>query len=107
MSVSERMRKDAAFLKPGQKLTGSVSYDSKVFAKELKPGTYRLEAVLYGWNLPFDNAELAELAKMGAPFFIGESAASSRVELHLRARLKNQLLRNRLYANHRLQGKVG
>lgn len=81
MSVSERMRKDALLLKPGQAVTGSFSFDSKIFADNLKPGVYRLEAVLYGWNLLFDNSQLSELAGMGAPFLIGESTASSRVEL--------------------------
>jgi hypothetical protein len=81
MSVSERMRKDALLLKPGQEVTGSFSFDSKVFSDSLKPGAYRLEAVLYGWNLLFDNSQLSELAGMGAPFLIGESTASSRVEL--------------------------
>jgi hypothetical protein len=81
MSISERMRKDALLLKPGQAVTGSFTFDSKVFADSLKPGAYRLEAVLYGWNLPFDDSRLSELARMGAPFLIGESTASSRVEL--------------------------
>jgi hypothetical protein len=82
MSISERMRRDAVLLKPGRKVTGSFSFDSKIFGKELKRGAYRLEAVLYGWNLSFDNAQLSELSSMGAPFFIGESAASLEVELH-------------------------
>lgn len=82
MSISERMRRDALLLKPGQKVTGSFSFDSRIFGNELKPGAYRLEAVLYGWNQSFDNAQLSELASMGAPFFIGESAASSEVKLH-------------------------
>lgn len=82
MSVSERMLKDALLLKPGQVVTGSFSFDSKVFAGSLKPGTYRLEAVLYGWNLRFDNSQLSELAGKGAPFLIGETTASSPVELH-------------------------
>jgi hypothetical protein len=81
MSVSERMRKDALLLKPGQAVTGSFSFDSKVFADSLKPGVYRLEAVLYGWNLSFDDRQLSELAGMGAPFLIGESTASMPVEL--------------------------
>ena len=81
MSISERMRKDALLLKPGQAVTGSFSFDFKVFADSLKPGAYRLEVVLYGWNLSFDNSQLSELAGMGAPFLIGESTASSRVEL--------------------------
>jgi hypothetical protein len=82
MNLSERMRKDAVLLKPGQDVTGSFNFDSKIFVNRLKPGVYRLEAVLYGWNLSLDNNQLSELAGMGAPFFIGESAASSRVELH-------------------------
>jgi hypothetical protein len=82
MSIPERMRKDALLLKPGQALTGSFSFDSKVFADSLKPGAYRLEAVLYGWNLSFDNSQLSELAGMGAPFLIGESTATSAVELN-------------------------
>ena len=48
MRVSERMRKDALLLKPGQAAHGSFSFDSKVFSDSLKPGSYRLEAVLYG-----------------------------------------------------------
>ena len=82
LSISERMRKDALLLKPGQAVNGSFSFDSKVFADSLKPGAFRLEAVLYGWNMPFDNSQLSELAGMGAPFLIGESTASSLVELN-------------------------
>jgi hypothetical protein len=81
LRVAERMRKDALLLKPGQAATGSFTFDSKVFADSLKPGAYRLEAILYGWNLPFDNSQLSELAGMGAPFLIGESTASSSIEL--------------------------
>jgi hypothetical protein len=47
----------------------------------LKPGIYRLEGVMYGWNLKFDSDQLSELAKMEAPFFIGESVASTQVKL--------------------------
>lgn len=83
MSVSERMRKDAVLLKPGHAVSGSFSFDSKTFADnlELEPGPYRLEAVLYGWNQPFDDSQLSELSGMGSPFLIGESTASSPVEL--------------------------
>jgi hypothetical protein len=81
MTVSERMRKDALLLKPGQAVTGSFIFDSKVFSDSLTPGAYRLEAVLYGWNLLFDNSQLSELAGMGAPFLIGEITASLPVEL--------------------------
>jgi len=82
MSVSQRMRRDAVLLQPGQEVTGSFDFDSKIFANDLTPGVYRLEAALYGWNLSFDNNQLVELAGMGAPFLIGECAASSQVELH-------------------------
>ena len=80
-SVSERMRKDALLLKPGHEVTGSFSFDSKVFADSLMPGAYRLEAVLYGWNLLFDKSQLSELAGMGAPFLTGESTATLPAEL--------------------------
>jgi hypothetical protein len=86
MSVSERMRKDALLLKPGQVVSGSFSFDSEVFAASLKPGAYRLEALLYGWNQSFDDSQLSELARMGSPFLIGENAASLRVELRIAQR---------------------
>ena len=81
MSISEKMRKDALLLQPGQSATGSFSFDSQTFAKELNPGSYRLETVLYGWNLHFDDAQLSQLAAMGAPFLIGETHATIQVEL--------------------------
>ena len=80
MSISERMRKDALLLKPGQSVTGSFSFDSEVFSDGLKPGAYRLEAVLYGWNLSFDESQRSELAGMGAPFLKGERTASLAIE---------------------------
>jgi hypothetical protein len=86
MSVSERMRKDALLLKPGQVVSGSFSFDSEVFAASLKPGAYRLEALLYGWNQPFNNSQLSELAGMGSPFLIGENAASLPFELRIAQR---------------------
>jgi len=82
MSVSERMQKDAVLLKPGQETTGSFRFDSKTFADQLQPGVYRLEAVLYGWNRPFDDSQLQELGGMGAPFLIGETAAVAQVKLN-------------------------
>jgi hypothetical protein len=81
MTLPERMQRDAVLLRPGQEATGSFSFDSKIFLDQLRPGVYRLEAVLCGWNLPFDNNQLHDLAGMGAPFLIGESDAVSQVEL--------------------------
>ena len=79
MSISERMGKDAVLLRQGQALQGSFTFESKIF--HLKPGFYRLEAVLYGWNQPFSESELSELSRIGAPFLIGEDQANTRVEL--------------------------
>lgn len=81
MSISERMQKDALLLKPGQATFGTFDFDSSVFADSLKPGAYRLEAVLYGWNQRYDDSQLSELAGLGAPFLIGETDASLTVEL--------------------------
>jgi hypothetical protein len=82
MSISERMQKDAVLVKPGQVVHGSFAFQPKVFS-DLKAGYYRLEAVLYGWNLSFNTSELSELHKMGAPFLIGETQATTRIELQL------------------------
>ena len=81
MRLSERMRKDALRLGPGKAVGGTFRFDSKVFAESLSPGVYRLEAILYGWNVQLENSQLSELAGMGAPFLIGESTASSTIEL--------------------------
>ena len=85
MSVSERMQKDAKLVKPGQVVHGSFTFQPKVF-NGLKPGSYRLEAVLYGWNLSFNTAELSELHRMGAPFLIGETHATTHIELQAASR---------------------
>jgi hypothetical protein len=80
MSVSERMQKDAVLVRPGQAVRGSFTFQPKVLS-DLKPGSYRLEAVLYGWNLSFNTSELSELQRMVAPFLIGETHAITHVEL--------------------------
>lgn len=80
MSVPERMQKDAVLLKPGQAVHESFTFQTKVFGG-LKPGSYRLEAVLYGWTPPFSTSELSALNRMGAPFLIGEAHATTRVAL--------------------------
>lgn len=85
MSVSQRMQKDAVLVKPGQTVHGSFTFQPKVLS-DLKPGSYRLEAVLYGWNLPFNTSELSELHRMGAAFLIGETHASTHVELRAASR---------------------
>jgi hypothetical protein len=79
-SIGERMQKDAVLLKPGQSIRGSFTFDPKVF-HDLNAGTYRLEAVLYGWNLEFSRSELTQLSGMGAPFLTGETHATTLIEL--------------------------
>jgi hypothetical protein len=85
VSVSQKMQKDATLVKPGQMVYGSFTFQTKVLS-DLKPGSYRLEAVLHGWNLPFNTSELTELQRMGAPFLIGETHASTHVELRAASR---------------------
>jgi hypothetical protein len=80
MSVSEGMRKDAVLVRPGQAVHGSFTFQPKVLS-DLKPGSYRLESVLYGWNLSLNTSELSELHRMGVPFLIGETHATTHVEL--------------------------
>jgi hypothetical protein len=80
MSISERMLKDAVLLKPGQSVSGSYDVGVKVFSS-LKPGKYRLEAILWGWNIPYSDAQIVELRTMKAPFLMGESNAVVVIEL--------------------------
>jgi hypothetical protein len=80
VSVSQRMHNDAVLVRPGQAVHGSFTFEPKVFG-DLKPGSYRLEAVLYGWNLPFSTSELSELHRMDARFLMGETHATTHVEL--------------------------
>lgn len=80
-SVSERMSKEAVLLKPGEHLDGTLRLDTKLFGG-LKPGAYRIEAVLTGWaEEKFTYAERSELARMGSPFLRGEVPHSTRITL--------------------------
>jgi hypothetical protein len=84
-TVPERMGKEAQLLKPGDRLSNTVSVEMRTVAvdtKVLAPGDYRVEATFYGWKPEdFSDADLAELAKMGAPFLRGEVPASARITL--------------------------
>jgi TonB family protein len=84
-TIAERMGKEAQLLKPGDRLSNTVSVDMKTVAvdtKLLAPGDYRVEATFYGWKPEdFSDADVAELAKMGAPFLRGEVPASAKVTL--------------------------
>jgi hypothetical protein len=80
-TVTERMGKEAVLLRPGQHLRGTFRLDTSVFG-ELKPGAYRVEAVLYCWREEeFNEAERSELAKLGGRFLSGEVPASTRIML--------------------------
>jgi len=79
-TVSERMSKEAVLLKPSEHLDGTFLLDPKLF--RLKPGAYRVEAVLTGWvKEKFTDAERSELAKMAGPFMSGEVSDSIRITL--------------------------
>jgi hypothetical protein len=56
--------------------------ETKTFKNELKPGTYRIEAALFGWRDDrFDAGEKSALETMRHPFMRGEVPASTTVEL--------------------------
>jgi hypothetical protein len=79
-TIRERMNKEAVLLKPGEQLEGTLLLDSKLFG--LRPGAYRVEAALTGWNEEkFTDAERSELARMGNPFMTGEVPDSIRITL--------------------------
>ena len=77
-AIGERMKKESVLLGPGEVYDGSFTFDTKTFSDALKPGSYRVEAVFYGWrDEQFSEAERAELASMKHAFVRGELAASS------------------------------
>jgi hypothetical protein len=80
-TVTERMKKEAVLLKPGEHLDGSLQLDPTLFGG-LPPGAYRIEAVLYCWkDDEFTDAERMELGKVGSPFLRGQVPASARIVL--------------------------
>jgi hypothetical protein len=77
-SVTDRMKRDAILLAPGEHFDGTWLEATS----GLPPGDYRVEAVFYGWKPEqFSDADIAELAKLGAPFLRGEVPASAKVTL--------------------------
>jgi len=80
-TVSERMSNEAVLLKPGEHLDGTLQMDTTLFGG-LKPGAYRIEAVLSGWaEEKFSDSERSELARMGSPFMRGEVPNSINITL--------------------------
>ena len=79
-TIRERMSKEAVLLTPGEHLEETFLLDPKVFG--LKPGSYRVEAALTGWNEEkFTDGERSELTQMGGRFMTGEVQDSIRVTL--------------------------
>ena len=80
-TVMERMKKEAVLLKPGQRKQGHLTLETTLFGG-LKPGEYRVEAVLYSWSdKDFNQEQQSELQKMAAPFIRGEVPASTLITL--------------------------
>jgi hypothetical protein len=80
-TISERMKKEAVLLKPGEHLDGTFRLGTTLFGG-LKPGAYRIEATLSGWTEEkFSGAERSELAQMGSPFLRGDVPDSVRIKL--------------------------
>jgi hypothetical protein len=75
------MQREAVLLRSKQHMEGKlVLEDPKVFA--LKPGKYRIEAILLGWKEDdFNQEQWLELAKMRHPFLRGEVPPSMRIAL--------------------------
>jgi hypothetical protein len=79
-TVIERMSQEAVLLRPGEHLDGTLRLDTALF--RLKPGSYRIEAILYGWTEEkFTAAERSDLARMAIPFLRGEVPVSVRITL--------------------------
>ena len=85
-TISERMSKEAVLLKPGEHLDGTFQLDTKLFGG-LKPGAYRIEAALTGWDEEkFSDTERSELARMASPFMTGEVPDSTNMTLNASAK---------------------
>jgi hypothetical protein len=79
-TLTERMRKEAVLLGPGQYLDGRWPMTLK--GQRLPAGSYRIEAMLTGWSYEkFTEAEVKELTAIGNPFLRGEVPASASVVL--------------------------
>ena len=76
-----RMAKETILLRPGDDVDASYPINTAIF-DFLKPGIYRFEALLSGWQEEeFSAQDQAELAKMKWPFVRGEMRASIQVVL--------------------------
>lgn len=83
VSLSEWLKKDAVLLKPQQSASGTFvfQFPRGRFTQELKPGTYRLEALLNGWNTAFTESQRRAVDTTPGSLLIGEAAATAQIEL--------------------------
>ena len=81
--MSEWLKKDAVLLKPQESVSGTFAFQFAPgsFTQQLKPGTYRLEALLYGWNVRFTEAQRKELDSIPRSLLTGEANATTQIEL--------------------------
>jgi hypothetical protein len=80
-SITDRMTKGTVLLRPGEHFDGILQLDPQM-SGGLPPGPYRIEAVLRGWKGDeFTDTQLAELAKVGSPFLLGEVPATVKIQL--------------------------
>jgi hypothetical protein len=78
-TITDRMSEEAVLLKPGAHLDGTFLLDTGLFGG-LKPGVYRIEAALSGWDeQKFTSEERSELAGMAGPFLRGQVLSSMRI----------------------------
>jgi hypothetical protein len=86
LGVSEWLKQDAVLLKPQQSVSGTFTFQFPRgrFVQELKPGIYRLEALLYGWNAPFTESQRRELDTIPGCLLVGEANATTQIELTAR-----------------------
>jgi hypothetical protein len=80
-TIRGRMSREAVLLKAGGHLDGTFQMKTTLF-DGLKPGAYRIEAVLSGSaEEKFTVAERSELARMPHPFLRGEVPSTVRITL--------------------------
>lgn len=82
MPIVDRMAKDAVRLPPMHSVTGRFTFDSKIFANQLKTGKHRVVASLYGRQPSFFTAvQLSDLTATKALILSGEAIASTKISL--------------------------
>jgi hypothetical protein len=78
-TLAERMGKEAILLQPGGHFDGSMPLDPAMF--HLTPGSYLIEATLYGWDPGKLRADQSGLTSLGSPLLRGEVPAMLHITL--------------------------